>query len=764
MKRIISLVLVLILCLGTLASCEWPWNKEPEQPDGPTYDLTNAKGYLKDLYPNLLPTKDVAVPDTFADYNVTKVLNLKDGKYTVEWTTNVESVEVVDYVPSSDKDILNGDNTSTVKVPARPTIGSPDLTYTLTATITAPDGTKDTLEFNLKVPAEAVNTYEQYVNADTDALLTHEGIITGITKKSDGWTANNVYFQDNDGGYYVYNLKDEQLEGLAVGMKIQVTGKKAVYNGTWELVDASIKVLDSTINPVTPTDYTEKLAKATKDEDLKAAELIYAQSFLVTIKGVTILEAGDNGYYYFQLGNGPKVYLRVSSSNNPCSKKDTEDLIATHAANYGNKADVTGLVTLYSGKFYLTPVSADAFHNIQEVEKAPEQQVVIELDQLEIKDSYYDNGEYTLPTAGTTYSDIVISWASNSNSVVVGENGKITITIPDTDTEVKLTATATLGEATATKDFTIKLYAPVEGQILINSDRLGLGDYADGTVTLDGIEFEYTQIGDYGNGIQVKDKDGKTSMLWNNTAFEAPIAKIILVYSSSMSVYTNADCDIFYFGNSASELSASVKLSTTAGTTTYEIVPDAQTYTFFKFEHDLSYTGYWESFTIVLTNGVVVTPPAGDDDNTGTTPPATGNYVQVTSAEAFTSGTYVLVVNGGYGLGHVDGSWITKTEDMSESWTLEVSGSTVTFKDKNGVYIAPKSGNNSSNGLATDSYAWTWSFENGTFTFSGTGNDTNVLAFNSDAQYMKFRSYKLSTVTGQNAATYPSSFTLYKLA
>ena len=68
------------------------------------------------------------------------------------------------------------------------------------------------------------------------------------------------------------------------------------------------------------------------------------------------------------------------------------------------------------------------------------------------------------------------------------------------------------------------------------------------------------------------------------------------------------------------EAAYTTKLSTTEGVKTYVITPDAETYTFFKMEHDLEFTMYWDSIKIVLAEDEV-TPPA--DDNGGTTTPPT---------------------------------------------------------------------------------------------------------------------------------------------
>ena len=147
---------------------------------------------------------------------------------------------------------------------------------------------------------------------------------------------------------------------------------------------------------------------------------------------------------------------------------------------------------------------------------------------------------------------------------------------------------------------------PASNGLALTVDSLGLASntYADSTATVDGVTFEFTQMGNYGDGLQMRDKADKgTSIIWNTTAFNKPIARIELVYSSTQDVkYANSDCVIFTFGNEAGAATYTTKLSTTAGVKTYTITPDAETYTFFKLEHDLGYTMYWDSITIVFAD------------------------------------------------------------------------------------------------------------------------------------------------------------------
>ena len=158
-------------------------------------------------------------------------------------------------------------------------------------------------------------------------------------------------------------------------------------------------------------------------------------------------------------------------------------------------------------------------------------------------------------------------------------------------------------------------------------------------------------------------------------------------------------------------------------------------------------------------------------------------YTKVVSADELTDGRYIMVTDTGYAPGVLEGAWVTAEQIAADGesgiqpgdsiqenenvvWELTVTSAkdaadlTVTLKDKNGTFIAPKGGNN--NGINEGKYDWKVELdqENQKFTFGGQEDDTVVLASNKGSQN-KFRAYKTATVNG-NPNAYPSEFTLYK--
>ncbi len=142
------------------------------------------------------------------------------------------------------------------------------------------------------------------------------------------------------------------------------------------------------------------------------------------------------------------------------------------------------------------------------------------------------------------------------------------------------------------------------------------------------------------------------------------------------------------------------------------------------------------------------------------------SYKKITTADELTTGQYVLVADSGFAPEKFMKGWITAvqptvtgdtvTDDMGAVWTITVDGSTVKLTDSAGTTIAPKGGNN--NGILSGDYSWAVAFDNGTFTFSGQGEDTTILASNKNAEN-KFRAYKTASINNG----YATNFTLYKL-
>ena len=435
MKKILSCVILLALCVTAFAACKTSDSKDT---------LTLAKDYLWTLYRD----KAEATP---SDFERIGTVSIDGTDLSVEWTAEITSgpAEGVKIVASEDG------KTVTVDVDEKATEA---IVYTLKATLKDADGKTAEVSFKHKVPAFKELSWADYVAAADDSTVVVKGVVTGIMAKSKGNSTNCLYLQDNDGGYYVYKMDTDPVtdDKVEVGMTVRVSGTRATYSGTYEITNAKVEIVDQNKTAVTAVDFTEKFKNAS---DLKDAAITAQQGMLVTLKGIEITgEDTSGGYYKFKLGNY-ESYVRISSSVCPIGKDDQKKLTEGHASHTGWTANVTGVICVYDGAFYLTPVSADAFEYVSLPAKDDAGMISFEKDGLSVISTVTGDTEITLPVKGKSYDKVEISWASDNAAAVIGADGKLTIKLPDTDTTVKLTATLKCGSATDTRVFEIKLVA-----------------------------------------------------------------------------------------------------------------------------------------------------------------------------------------------------------------------------------------------------------------------------------------------------------------
>ncbi len=421
-----------------------------------TPGLENAKEYVRTLY---IAASNEA---TSANYDLVDHVRVKEPHtgvmtdYAVTWTITVAEGATA---PAT---VAKGEGKWTVTVSTDKF--SKDQAYQLVATVTDSEGKTMTTSFNRYVPAYKVLSYDEFVKADSNADVAVQGIVTGIISKTNGNKSNGLYLQslDNKGGFYIYNMANDPVtDKIEVGMKVEAVGKKDVFNGTLEVIDATVTVLEKTPTTVTPVDLTEAFKTAAKLDD---TTLTYGQALLVKLTGVTVLpQDGDtaNGYYKFQLGDKTS-YVRISSSVCPMVKDAQTTMIANHKAKTGYTADVVGLVTLYSGSFYLTPVSADAFSNFKLNTLTGQEAINAEKTNVTLTENVYEEDTITLPTTGKTYSTVAITWsfkADTTHTTATLDGATLKLVPGETAEIVTLVATFTDSGVTDTAEFTINVAA-----------------------------------------------------------------------------------------------------------------------------------------------------------------------------------------------------------------------------------------------------------------------------------------------------------------
>ena len=131
MKKILSILLVMALCLGLFAAC----NANPTEPA--TSNLANAKKLVFNTYK---PASKDEVPVKSADFELLSSVLVEGVSYPVEWTVSVTA-------GPADAVKLDGNKVDLTEKPAE------EVKFTLTATIKDEKGNTETVSFNFMTPA-----------------------------------------------------------------------------------------------------------------------------------------------------------------------------------------------------------------------------------------------------------------------------------------------------------------------------------------------------------------------------------------------------------------------------------------------------------------------------------------------------------------------------------------------------------------------------------------------------------------------------------
>ena len=516
MKKILALLIVLTLVVSMFTGCEFPELPfGPETPDdqvtpddgnndqnndtteGST--LEDAKTVLRDLYKDKLAT-------TAVNFTVVTQVMVGEDKYEVIWSTNNDKIVVGE--PDADTKSV------TIAVPSQ---AVEKIEYVLTATIKAADGTTLEVNFDAAVPKFEVNSHADYMAAVKDDELTIMGVVVGINSVARGNKYNHLFLADTsvDGGYYCYKVTTDPSDlGIELGMTVAVTGKMSPYNGMQEIINGQVEVLDTTIRSFETLDITDKFAAG--------ADLGAYVGLPVSIKGVTLgsqdLETANSQYLYFSIGE-KQAYVRTYITDFPVDLQANRDAVkatidADHAAHFGYKADVEGILVLFSGNPYLIPTSVTPFTNYKEVEKTPAEKVAAEIGELKFDASYAEDAIIDLLLTGKYYNDVTLTWATSDATNAAIADGKLTIKVPNEKTTVTITVTVACGEATQTKEFTItlsKTATPIKDVVAIGSAKEH-NTYTEEKYIIAGIITEI-QNTTYGNMI-VTDESGASILVY----------------------------------------------------------------------------------------------------------------------------------------------------------------------------------------------------------------------------------------------------------
>ena len=197
----------------------------------------------------------------------------------------------------------------------------------------------------------AVMSYDEYMAAAIDDAVTIQAYVQAKQSYYAEQGTATVYLQDQDGGYFAYDMKctQEDYDAMTEGTCIQVSGYKAEWSGEIEIVEGDTFVAE-------PLDATELLG---------TDELEQHQNEKVTFTGLTVAPSTDaNGneaaflYNYDGSGTqGDDVYFNVSYNDQTFSfvvesylcDSSTEVYKAVEALEVGQTIDCEGFLYWYEG-------------------------------------------------------------------------------------------------------------------------------------------------------------------------------------------------------------------------------------------------------------------------------------------------------------------------------------------------------------------------------------------------------------------------------
>lgn len=208
--------------------------------------------------------------------------------------------------------------------------------------------------------SEGVMTYAEYVAADVDTEVTIE---TYIQAKQGWWENEGVgvatfYTQDQDGGYFLYNMpcsEEEYNDELTVGTKIKVTGYKSEWSGEVEITDATFEVEEGEYT-AEPADVTDLLGS----DELTDYMNQYVAVNDLTVAASTDADGNEVAYLYNYDGSGSQgddLYFNVTAGDETYTftvesylcGSDTDVYKAVEGLNVGDTIDIEGFLYWYNG-------------------------------------------------------------------------------------------------------------------------------------------------------------------------------------------------------------------------------------------------------------------------------------------------------------------------------------------------------------------------------------------------------------------------------
>lgn len=460
---------------------------------------------------------------------------------------------------------------------------------------------------------EHVYALDQDILGNVPAAIYHQSRLVSLTN----WTVKSVESAPDAGSTAtLFTLTKGGVDvSVAVSKYLEGAYKPTADDATW----SALAALTGTVKEGDIVSVTGILG------NYKGAQIMPLKASDVVVGGTA---DPDGTVYPGQTAAKAIAAVNAALKENGVDKritKTTEFTLPTESNGVAIAYEICGsprALTLDGSKFTVTP-------NKHEIATVKVTYTLKDGETVVYSTVQFFDVESLVPTASTIMDELVAppakaekdfeldanaTWEVVEGTGITIENGVAKLTRTAEDQKVTLKATVSYNNETKTKNFVVTVAADpylAYYRITLDVDSMQLksNTYQDGSVTIDRVAFEYTELGNYGDGIQMRidknDSTGEiegTSYIANTNAFHAGIKMIVVTLSSTKTVYDNADAFSFKFGTSTDELGHEVKFSTVAGQYVYEIVPDAETYTYFSLTKIIeSYSFYFKSIEICFT-------------------------------------------------------------------------------------------------------------------------------------------------------------------
>ena len=304
MKRFLTFVLALVLCLAVFAGC----GEQPEKPKANPLDL--AKEYLYTMYKNATLT-------TAEDYEVVAALKIDGVEYPIAWTVEATS-------GSADNVVLTPDGKGMIVVDINEEADAETL-YTLVATIKNDAGESVTVSFAHRLPegapsdmcvAEVVEkAFALEAGASMKGTQVLRGEITSIpTAYSADYKNITVNIKVGDKEIMCYRLAGG--EELKVGDVITVTGTIKNYNGTIEFDKGCTYSKDMSVEEAKQLLTVVKAFELEAGASMKGTQVLRGEitsiptAYSADYKNITVnIKVGDKEIMCYRLAGGEELQV-----------------------------------------------------------------------------------------------------------------------------------------------------------------------------------------------------------------------------------------------------------------------------------------------------------------------------------------------------------------------------------------------------------------------------------------------------------------------